>query len=173
MRFFLLILYIPFNGCLLTIYHAFYFSIQLTTREYVRLLEKCMSALSARFGIPATTNDSNIGVWIGENKIGAVGVQSSRGVTAHGFALNCSTDLAWFDRIVPCGLADKGVTSLTAEIRKSEDLKRRIGDVVTVEMVLPLAIRTLGEVLERDMVPVEQSEPELAEFVQRFLKGKR
>lgn len=54
------------------------------------------------------------GVWVGESKIAALGVQISRGLTSHGFALNCNTDLNWYSHIVPCGILDKGVTSIKA-----------------------------------------------------------
>ena len=127
-----------------------------------------MISLCAQHGVPTTTNE-NIGVWIGDEKIGAVGVQSQRGVVAHGFALNCNTDLSWFGHIVPCGMPDKGVTSLTKEVGKSSELRRRFGESVAVDAVLPLAIKTLGEVLEREMVPAEKAVPELSAFIDRTL----
>ena len=68
-----------------------------------------------------------------ERKIAALGIRVSRGVTMHGFALNCDVDLAWFDRFVPCGIADAGVTSLSAEL----------GRDVTVLEVAPVVERHL------------------------------
>jgi len=71
-----------------------------------------------------------------DRKVGAVGIRVSRGVTMHGFALNCDCDLGWFDKIVPCGIRDAGVTSLTAEA----------GRPVTVPELTGLAEQHLAEV---------------------------
>ena len=68
-----------------------------------------------------------------DRKVAAIGIRVSEGVTRHGLALYCDNDLAWFDRIVPCGITDAGVTSLTAEL----------GRTVTVDEVLPLVERRL------------------------------
>jgi lipoyl(octanoyl) transferase len=72
-----------------------------------------------------------------ERKIAAIGIRVSRGVTMHGFALNCDVDLGWYDRFVPCGIADAGVTSLTEEL----------GRDVTVADVLPSVRRHLAAYL--------------------------
>jgi lipoyl(octanoyl) transferase len=80
-------------------------------------------------------------VWVPgvpDRKIAAIGIRVSRGVTMHGLELNCDCDLAWFGRIVPCGISDAGVTSLTAEL----------GRRVTVAETLPLVERHIAEVLE-------------------------
>ncbi|KAI9032122.1 hypothetical protein DFJ74DRAFT_736579 [Hyaloraphidium curvatum] len=139
----------------------------LTTREYVRALERAMIKICARFGVEAGTTE-NIGVWVGEEKIAAIGVQAQRGVTAHGFAINCDTDLGWFGHIVPCGLPDKGVTSLTKECARSAELAARDG-TVSVGKVLPLAVEILGDELGRRMVSVEEAAPDLAAFIARNL----
>lgn len=131
-----------------------------------------MISLCAHYGIHTTTNE-NIGVWIGDEKIGAVGVQSRRGVSSHGFALNCDTDLSWFGHIVPCGMPDKGVTSLSKEILKEEGLKKTFGQDVGVDAVLPLAIRTFGEVFGREMVPAKEAVPKLDSFVDSMLAASR
>jgi lipoyl(octanoyl) transferase len=85
-------------------------------RWYVEQLEEVMIGTTADFGIAAHRVEGQHGVWIdlpaGEEKMGAIGVHLSRWVTSHGFAYNVSTDLRYFDLIVPCGIADKRVTSL-------------------------------------------------------------
>jgi lipoyl(octanoyl) transferase len=79
---------------------------------YVRALERALISTCASFGIEATTIDGLTGVWTGDEKIAQIGVHVSRGVTTHGFALNVSCDLGAFGGIVPCGITDKGVTSI-------------------------------------------------------------
>ena len=82
--------------------------------DYVRRLERVLVATLADFGIRAASEDRPTGVWVGNAKIAAIGVRVSRGVTMHGFALNVDPDLAYFDRIVPCGMPDVPVTSMAA-----------------------------------------------------------
>jgi len=79
---------------------------------YLRVLEAALCATAARFGIPATRRPPFTGAWVGGDKLAAIGVKLASGVTQHGVALNVTTDLGWFDAIVPCGIADGGVTSL-------------------------------------------------------------
>jgi lipoyl(octanoyl) transferase len=89
---------------------------------YVRRLESALIDVCADLGLAATRVEGRSGVWVRaddkgpDRKVAAIGVRVARGVTMHGFALNCDCDLAWFDRIVPCGIRDAGVTSLTAEL---------------------------------------------------------
>jgi lipoyl(octanoyl) transferase len=80
--------------------------------KYVRNLEEVMIRAMATFGIDAGRNEANSGIWVGNSKLGAIGVRVARGVTKHGFAVNVTTDLSYFAGIVPCGLFDKGVTSM-------------------------------------------------------------
>lgn len=85
--------------------------------RYVRDLEEVLIRTAADFGITAGRVEGVTGVWTGadrRSKLAAIGVRISRWVTSHGFALNVSTDLSFFDLIVPCGIADRGVTSLGA-----------------------------------------------------------
>ena len=80
--------------------------------RYVRDLEEVMIRTCADYGVEAGRVAGLTGVWVGADKIGAIGVRISRWVTSHGFAFNVSTDLAAFDLIVPCGIRGRGVTSL-------------------------------------------------------------
>ncbi len=88
---------------------------------YVRLLEQVLIDTCATFGVPTGRIAGRSGVWLAadgprpERKIAAIGVRVAKGITQHGFALNCACDLTAFDRIVPCGISDAGVTSLSAE----------------------------------------------------------
>jgi lipoate-protein ligase B len=84
--------------------------------EYVRGLEETLIRTLDRFGIVASRSPGRPGVWAGNDKIAAIGVRVRGGVTTHGFALNVSTDLSWFQAIVPCGLAGAGVTSMEREV---------------------------------------------------------
>ncbi|CAK6980722.1 putative lipoyltransferase 2%2C mitochondrial [Scomber scombrus] len=88
-----------------------------SVRWYVSELERTIISVCSRFGIEASTSP-HTGVWVGDNKICAVGIHCGRYVTSHGVALNCNTDLSWFSHIVPCGIVGKGVTSLSSELRR-------------------------------------------------------
>ena len=80
--------------------------------QYVRDLEEVMIRLAAAFGVEAGRIPGLTGAWVGNDKLAAIGVRIARWVTSHGFAFNVNTSLAHFDFIVPCGITDKGVTSL-------------------------------------------------------------
>lgn len=88
----------------------------LGVRAYVERLQAGLIAACARFGVEARAVEGLPGVWVGDAKIAAIGIRCSRGVTSHGFALNVSTDLNHFSGIIPCGLGDRGVTSLEREL---------------------------------------------------------
>jgi lipoyl(octanoyl) transferase len=93
---------------------------------YVRRLEDALIEVCAGFGLPTGRVEGRSGVWVAadepgagfrpERKVAAIGVRVARGVTMHGFALNCDPDMAAFGAIVPCGIPDAGVTSLSAEL---------------------------------------------------------
>ncbi|MCX4470880.1 Octanoyltransferase [Micromonospora sp. MW-13] len=106
---------------------------------YVRRTEQLLIDVCAEFGLAAGRVEGRSGVWVPEDargparKVAAIGIRVARGVTLHGFSINCDCDLAYFDRIVPCGIRDAGVTSLTAEL----------GRPVTVADVLPVVERRL------------------------------
>jgi len=110
---------------------------------YVRMLEELMIRVCADFGIEAGRVEGQSGTWIladgrgPDRKVGAIGVRVSRQVTMHGFALNCNPSLRWATVIVPCGITGKGVTSLSAELRRD----------VPVPEVLPHVEKHLGDLL--------------------------
>ncbi len=108
--------------------------------RYVRDLEEVMIRTVAAFGISAARIEGLTGIWVGDEKLAAIGVRISRWVTSHGFALNVSTDLSQFGLIVPCGITDKGVTSM-------EQLLSRSISMVEVEDVL---IREFAAVFSPD-----------------------
>jgi lipoyl(octanoyl) transferase len=82
--------------------------------RYVRDLEEVLIRVAADYEIDAERVPGLTGVWVGRSKLAAIGVRIARWVTSHGFALNVTTDLDYFNLIVPCGVADRGVTSLAA-----------------------------------------------------------
>jgi lipoyl(octanoyl) transferase len=87
--------------------------------QYVRDLEEVLIRTAARFGVEAGRSPGQTGAWVGTEKLAAIGVRIARWVTSHGFALNVSTNLSHFGLIVPCGITDKGVTSLSKLIHES------------------------------------------------------
>jgi lipoyl(octanoyl) transferase len=94
---------------------------KLDTHKYLRDLEELIILVLADYGLEAGRHPEYTGVWVGGNKIAAIGVKFSSGrITSHGFALNVKTDLSWFDRITPCGIREYGVTSLTRELGDAE-----------------------------------------------------
>ena len=110
---------------------------------YVRRMERVLVEVCADLGVAAGQVEGRSGVWLPADehrparKIAAIGIRVAQGVTLHGFALNCNPDLSWFDRIVPCGISDAGVTSLSKEI----------GRDVPVAAVLPVVERHLSGLL--------------------------
>jgi lipoyl(octanoyl) transferase len=111
--------------------------------DYVRRLEEALIHTCTDLGVATARVPGRSGVWLQagdgrpERKIAAIGIRVARGVTMHGFAINCDVDLSWYDRFVPCGIDDAGVTSLSVEL----------GREVTVEEVAPVAERNLRELL--------------------------
>ncbi|MCN0153417.1 lipoyl(octanoyl) transferase LipB [Salinispora arenicola] len=106
---------------------------------YVRRVEQMLIDVCAEFGLVAGRIEGRSGVWVPADdrgparKVAAIGIRVARGVTLHGFSLNCDCDLTYYDRIVPCGIRDAGVTSLAAEL----------GRPVTVADALPVVERHL------------------------------
>jgi lipoyl(octanoyl) transferase len=133
--------------------------------DYVRRLEEVLIQLCADFGLEVTRIHGRSGVWVPadaesestgtdgrgsvntgdrpvsrsvDRKVAAIGIRVASGVTMHGFALNCDADISWFDRIVPCGISDAAVTSVTAEL----------GRQVTVADAIPYAEKHLAAIWE-------------------------
>jgi lipoyl(octanoyl) transferase len=110
---------------------------------YVRRVEQMLIDVCAALGLPTTGIEGRSGVWVPaddrgqDRKVAAIGIRVARGTTLHGFSINCDCDLTAFDRIVPCGIRDAGVTSLTAEL----------GRDVTVAEVLPIVEQHLPTIL--------------------------
>jgi lipoate-protein ligase B len=116
---------------------------------FVRRLEDVVVRTLGRLGMPAGTDCEHTGVWMGGDKIAAIGIRvgkplgaAGEWVTTHGLALNVDVDLGWFERIVPCGIADRGVTSVAA----------LEGSAPSVEEVAPMLADDFGEVFGRRMV---------------------
>jgi lipoyl(octanoyl) transferase len=113
--------------------------------RYVRDLEEVMIRVCGDYGFAGRRIKGKSGTFVGENKIGAIGVRISRWVTSHGFAFNVNTNLSGFDLIVPCGLRDQGVTSLArllgAEVPQAEVEERLAGRFVEVFGYTPVASR--------------------------------
>src|SRR5438067_1288999 len=97
---------------------------------YVRDIEEVLIRALADYGIKGERINGLTGVWVGDEKIAAIGVRIARWITSHGFALNVNTDLQYFQMIVPCGITDKGVTSLARLTGRALDL-REVATVVT------------------------------------------
>ncbi|TAL15901.1 MAG: lipoyl(octanoyl) transferase LipB [Frankiales bacterium] len=116
---------------------------------YVRAVEQLLIDTCAELGLESGRVDGRSGVWTpdGARKVAAIGIRVSRGVTMHGFALNCDPDLTAYDRIVPCGISDATVTSLSRELHRD----------VPVDEVLPLLEARLPALSAREAaVPVRR-----------------
>jgi lipoyl(octanoyl) transferase len=107
--------------------------------RYVRDLEEVLIRTAAAFGVEASRAPGLTGVWVGHDKIAAIGVRISKWITSHGFALNVNTDLSHFDLIVPCGIRDRGVTSL----------QRLLGRAVGMDSVEHEVIEAFADVFGR------------------------
>nr|XP_045594698.1 putative lipoyltransferase 2, mitochondrial isoform X2 [Procambarus clarkii] len=108
---------------------------------YVCALERTVIRTLQLLGITGAHTTPHTGVWVGENKLCAIGIQG-RHITTHGLALNCNVDLKWYDHIVPCGLDDKGTTSVSKELNRD----------VTVDEVEPYFLKSFSEVFQCKLV---------------------
>jgi lipoyl(octanoyl) transferase len=116
--------------------------------RYVRDLEEVLIRAAADFGVQTTRVPGLTGVWAGRDKLAAIGIRIARWVTSHGFSLNVTTDLSYFDLIVPCGIADRGVTSLARLGARAS--RRQVEDRIVVRF---------SEVFERQAVESAVPEP--------------
>jgi lipoyl(octanoyl) transferase len=113
----------------------------LDLRRYVRSLEAALIATASAFGVSAQRLDGLTGVWVeGRRKLAAIGVRVRRGVTTHGLALNVNTDLRWFAEMIPCGIADKEVTSLARELGHPVEMAA-VEERLTDELARALGLR--------------------------------
>jgi lipoyl(octanoyl) transferase len=126
---------------------------RLSVVDYLRVIEEALIRTCAFYGILTSRSVGRTGVWtlpggtIPEKKIAAIGVHISRGITSHGFALNLTTDLRDFDLIVPCGIADRAVTSIEQEIASQRE-------VPSLEQLSHQVTRQLGVVLDEQVLAV-------------------
>jgi len=119
---------------------------------YVRMLEEVMIRATLEFGITAERVEGKTGIWVryenAEEKLAAIGVHISRWVTSHGFAYNVSTDLRYFDLIVPCGIAD----------RKATSLEKLLGRSVRREEIAPRIAKHFGDVFGHELKETSRTE---------------
>ncbi|XP_076227041.1 lipoyl(octanoyl) transferase 2 [Nomia melanderi] len=118
-----------------------------SVKWYVCQIEHMIIRLCANYGIRAQTS-ADTGVWVDDRKICAIGIHGSRYITTHGLALNCNTELSWFDHIVPCGIEGKSVTSITKELQRN----------VTVHDVLPLFKSVFQEQFQCSLIEYPEKE---------------
>jgi lipoic acid synthetase len=134
---------------------------------YVRRIESVLVAALADLGVQAESRvDGLTGVWVGDEKIAAIGVRVANGRTRHGFALNVDPDLAMFDHIIPCGIRDKGVTSLTRVLGRPVDMHE------VVDRVVARFAESFGYVdVERQDVVWRESATDLSAFTRDAMSG--
>jgi lipoyl(octanoyl) transferase len=114
----------------------------LDLHRYLRDLETVIIRMLSSYGVNGERIEGYTGVWVGGEKICAIGIKSSRWITMHGFALNVNLDLAPFDRIIPCGIFERGVTSL----------QHHAGRAVSLDEVSERIVESFGQVFERTMI---------------------
>jgi len=119
----------------------------LAAREHVGALQQACVLTARSYGIDARTDPERPGIWVGEQKLAAVGVRIKEGVATHGLALNVSLDLADFDGLIPCGIPDRGVCSLAS-----------LGVDTTVEQARRRLVAHLGTTLGRRLQPARSAD---------------
>lgn len=119
-------------------------------KEYIHRLEQGLIDVCAYFELEATTEPGLVGVWINKRKIAAIGVRFSRYVTSHGFAFNVTTDLNHFTGIIPCGISDRDVTSLAAELGQAPDWDE-VYQIVTTAVARALGYNEVVHISEEEL----------------------
>jgi len=109
-------------------------NIKMSIGRYVHTLEELLINTLLNFNISAQRRNKFIGIWIGDEKIGAIGVRVLNGITKHGFALNVNTDLSYFDGIIPCGIDNCKVTSMEKILNKKIELMH-VEKIIIKELV--------------------------------------
>jgi lipoate-protein ligase B len=120
---------------------------KLSVKTYVAMLEEVMIASGVAFGVKAGRDERNHGIWVGDNKIGSIGIRVRHGVSFHGLAFNVTLDFEHFSWIQPCGLAGVGVTSVARESKEPVDFSD----------VKKNAIYQLGRIFNRELTAVDKT----------------
>jgi lipoyl(octanoyl) transferase len=118
------------------------------THKYLRGLEEVIIKTCAEYGITGERDPEHTGVWVGNRKIAAIGIKVSRWITMHGFAFNINSDLSYFGGIIPCGISDKGVTSMLEET----------GQETNISEVKSKLVRNFKEFFGYDSVKIREKE---------------
>jgi len=118
------------------------------THKYLRGLEEVIIKTCAEYGITGERDPEHTGVWVGNRKIAAIGIKVSRWITMHGFAFNINSDLSFFGGIIPCGISDKGVTSMLEET----------GQETNISEVKSKLVRNFKEFFGYDSVKIREKE---------------
>ena len=107
-----------------------------SVKWYINCLEEVIIRTCQNVGVAADRDCKNIGIWVEDRKVCAIGVRIQQRCTSHGIALNCNNDLIWFDHVVACGLRDKGITNLSRELKRN----------VTSDEIIPALVSNFAEV---------------------------
>lgn len=136
--------------------------------KYLRQLEEAIIRTVRAFGVIATRREERTGVWVGESKLGAIGVNVSRGVSKHGFAINVSPDLSYFEGMVPCGIPDARATSLEELLGRAPRVAE-VADSAASNLAKVLhRVPIVGELSDLDLEDVSASEtPKVLDFLER------
>ncbi len=143
-------------------YPIFYLERHLAgVKSFVWSLEEVLIRTLKEFGVDASRIEGLRGVWVENEKVVAIGIAVKRWVTFHGFAFNINTDLDYFNFIVPCGIRDRGVTSLSRLLNKD----------VHVDEVKPILLRKFEEVFEKKFVQIREDDPLWKELISQNPNG--